>query len=410
MKNSLAVIILLLVICSSAGAEPARRAIIEPTLVRLEPGRQQKFKAILLPTPLGDATKAKDVTWSVNDVMGGNDVLGTIHGDGVYTAPAKVPTPCEIHIRAEVPGTSNRYLFATVLMGEPSYKVVINFYGIGCESSYLRDPHGITLDANGNVVITDEDKSQVMRFTPQGKFVDYIGSGKGTEPGYFTDPRVACTDAAGNIWVSDVKEDGLCIQAFGHDGKFIRAFGKNGKGPGEMFRAHGMQFDSKGRLFIADVDNSRVSVFKADGEFLYSWGKTGLLPGQFNAPHGLVIDPSDDVFISNFYGPLQKFDPNGNFLFEFALADPFDGPVHFHSATGDRWGNIYLIVRIQGYEAPTDEKVKIVKYNNNGDFITAWRFAQTGERGNCAIVDDDGNVYCVFKQDNRVGVQVFAQK
>jgi DNA-binding beta-propeller fold protein YncE len=200
----------------------------------------------------------------------------------------------------------------------------------------------------------------------------------------------------------------MCIQAFAPNGKFIRAFGKNGTGPGELLRAHGMQFDSKGRLYVADADSSKVDVYKSDGEFVDTWGTTGLLPGQFNAPHGLVIDPSDDIFISNFYGPMQKFDPDGNFLFEFAHGDPFDGPVHFHSAAGDRWGNIYLIVRIQGYDAPADEKVKMVKYNNNGNYITAWRFVETGDRGNCAVVDNDGNIYCVFKNDRRVGVQVFA--
>jgi DNA-binding beta-propeller fold protein YncE len=404
MKRTLAVIILLSAVGSPIAAEPARRALIRPTLVRLQPGQMQKFKATLLPTPLGDAVKAEDVTWSVNGIPGGNRKLGTIDGDGIYTAPPKAPTPCEINIRAEVPGASNRYLFATVLMGQPSYKVVTNF----TDSSLLRDPHGIALDADGNIVVTDEENSQVVRFTPKGKFIDHIGSGKGAEPGYFTDARVACTDAAGNIWVSDVKEHGFCIQAFASDGKFIRAFGKNGTGHGELLRAHGMQFDSKGRLYVADVDNSKVNIYEPDGKFVASWGKTGLLPGQFNAPHGLVIDPSDDVFISNFYGPMQKFDPDGNFLFEFAHGDPFDGPVHFHSAAGDRWGNIYLIVRIQGYDAPADEKVKMVKYNNNGDFITAWRFAQTGDRGNCAAVDNEGNVYCVFKQGRRVGVQVFA--
>jgi DNA-binding beta-propeller fold protein YncE len=249
-----------------------------------------------------------------------------------------------------------------------------------------------------------------MRFTPKGNFLRYIGSGEGALPGYLTKPRVVQTDALGNIWVSDVKKEGPCLQAFTREGKLLRAFAQSGSDPGELLRAHGMDFDSRQRLFVADVDNSRVNVYSHSGTFLYSWGERGLKTGQFNAPHGLVVDPSDDVFISNFYGPTQKFDAEGNFLFEFAHGDPFDGPVHFHSAAGDRWGNVYLIVRREGYEADEAKKVKIVKYNNNGDFITGWRFAEPGDRGNCAAVDKDGNVYCVFKHERRVGVQIFAPR
>jgi DNA-binding beta-propeller fold protein YncE len=397
------------VAAEQADAEP-RRAIIRPTLVRLRPGGKQKFKFIMLPTLLGDASKPGRVNWSVNGLRGGSDELGTIDVDGVYHAPARAPSPPEIHICAEAPEAANRFLFATVLMGEPRYELLRSWSGPKESPGHLEDPHGIALDSKGNVIIADEAKSQVMRFTSEGKFLQYIGSGEGAMRGYFTKPRIVQTDASGNIWVSDVKKKGPCLQAFTPEGKLIRVFAQSGTGPGELLRAHGMGFDSRRRLFVTDVDNVRVNVYSHAGEFLYSWGQRGTRTGQFNAPHGLVVDPSDDVFISNFYGPTQKFDAEGNFLFEFAHGDPFDGPVHFHSAAGDQWGDIYLIVRRQGYEADEAKKVKIVKYNNNGDFITAWRFAEPEDRGNCAAVDNDGNIYCVFEHDRQTGVQVFAPR
>src|SRR5450755_1103752 len=40
------------------------------------------------------------VTWSVNDVSGGNSTIGTISSTGLYTAPTVAPTPNVITVKA----------------------------------------------------------------------------------------------------------------------------------------------------------------------------------------------------------------------------------------------------------------------------------------------------------------------
>jgi len=369
-----------------------RRAVIKPSLVRLEPGWQQKFKIVMSAPYLRPAYLAENVKWSVNDLPGGSKKLGTIDATGLYTAPAKAPKPHEIHICAEVEAANNRYLFATVLFGDPNnlYRLTGTWSEPKDSPRYFDDAHGLGLDKDGNLLIADRGNSRVMRFTPQGKFLEDIGLGSGREPGTFTEPRVVLTDSDGRIWVCDEKSDEPRIQAFTPQGKFIRTFAHKGVLPGQLLRPHGMALNSRQQLFVVDVDNFRVNVYSQLGEFLYSWGKPGLQLGEFNAPHGLIVDPSDDVFVSNYYGPTQKFDPNGNLLFAFAYADPPDGPVGFHSISGDRWGNVYMTAR-----------GTIVKYNNNGDYITQWAMDVDPS---WIAVDDDDTVYCLFKR----GVQVFA--
>jgi sugar lactone lactonase YvrE len=204
------------------------------------------------------------------------------------------------------------------------------------------------------------------------------------------------------------------IQEFTSDGRFVRWFAHKGILPGQIFRAHGMQFDSNGRLFVVDVDNFRVNVYNRSGDFLYSWGKPGLRTGTFNAPHGLAVDPSGDVFVSNFFGPTQKFDPNGNLLFAFAPAEPPDGHVGCHSIAGDRWGNLYMTVLDaedlgQRPQTPTQSKKnRIRKYNNNGDFITAWSLAEPDQIALWLAFDADDTLYCLFTSPKQMGVHVFA--
>ncbi len=387
------------------------RAVIKPSIVRLKPGQQQKFKVIMLATHLLAAQAPKEVNWSVNNIPGGNKEIGTIDANGIYTAPAKAPKPVEVHICAEAPEATNKFLFATVLMGEPKYKLV-NTWSEEIETAeHLESPHGICLDKEGNIVIADQS-GKVPRFTVDGKHIDYIAE-KGGDPGEVTKPRVVQLDACGHIWVTDSKGDRPRVQVFNQKAELIRIFGEKGNGLGQLLRPHGLGFDSKGRAFISDVDNFKVAVYTHDGEFLYEWGKAGVEAGEFNAPHGLVVDPSGDVFISGYYGPTQKFDAQGNYLFGFAHGDPPDGPVYFHTITGDKWGNVYLMVRTkeggQGelQKNATGRHISIMKYNNNGDFVTDLSMSSPDHKESWAVVADDGTVHSLFESETHVGVQTF---
>ena len=187
-----------------------------------------------------------------------------------------------------------------------------------------------------------------------------------------------------------------------------------GQVSGMLLRAHGMGFDSEGRLFVVDVDNFRVNLYAHDGEFLRSWGRAGVNMGELNAPHGLFVDPSGDVFVTSYYGPTQKFDPEGHLLAAFAYADPPDGPVNFHAVVGDRWGDVYLMVRTlstPGARAPGGEerqKIDFVKLNNSGDYVTAWALSEPDRHGAWAVVDDDGTVYALFRDETHAGIEIFA--
>jgi DNA-binding beta-propeller fold protein YncE len=330
-----------------------------------------------------------------------------------------MPSPREIHIGAEVPHAANRYVFATVILGaaRPEYKSIRIVSEPVLEGSdrtvHLTHPHGIGLDADGNIMIADEGGHAVHRYTPQGEYIGQLGKGKGSRPGEFTSPRAVIADASGNIYVTDSKGDRSRIQVFSRDGEFLRIYAEKGTLPGMILRAHGMDFDSAGRLYTVDVDNMRVNVYGPDDKFLYDWGEQGVFPGQFNAPHGLFVDRSDDVWISSYYGPAQKFNRFGDFIFDYCPGDPPDGPVYFHNSTGDQWGNAYICVRTkEGYQGTlargARNKVSIVKYNNNGDFITDITLSSPEHKESSAVVDDRGIVYALFEGKDAMGFEVFA--
>ncbi len=417
------VLLALILASGQATAQTAprhRRATIAPSVVYLEPGATQQFKAVMAATRLMAAQMPAEVKWAVNDIPGGSDELGTISQNGLYRAPSVAPSPREIHICAEVPEAGNRFLWATVIIGDspPQYgqhhiwsEPVVE--GTGA-TAHLKSPHGIGLDADGNILIADQASHGVLRYTSEGEFLGNVDNGHGRLPGEVQEPRIVMSDSEGDIYVSDSKGDRPRMQVFSHTGEFLRIFAPKGIQPGMILRGHGMDFGPEQRLHVVDVDNMRVNVYEKSGAFLYDWGTEGLNPGEVNAPHGLFVDRNGDVFVTGYYGPTQKFNSQGEFLLSFCHGDPPDGPVYFHNVTGDRWGNAYVMVRTksggQGELQTEGRRVSIAKYNNNGDFVTDWSFTTPEHVESTAVVDDDGLVYALFRGPTEMGVEVFVEE
>lgn len=67
---------------------------ISPTIAVLFPTQTQQF------TATASGTTTPSVTWSANGIVGGNATIGTISATGLYTAPAAVPSPPTLTVRA----------------------------------------------------------------------------------------------------------------------------------------------------------------------------------------------------------------------------------------------------------------------------------------------------------------------
>ena len=69
---------------------------VSPERASLKPGEKQQFAARVT----GPPTPNQQVKWLVNDVPGGSDALGSINAAGLYTAPAKAPSPATLRVKA----------------------------------------------------------------------------------------------------------------------------------------------------------------------------------------------------------------------------------------------------------------------------------------------------------------------
>ncbi len=288
---------------------------------------------------------------------------------------------------------------------EPQYEMVRSWLNPKGMPNELKEAHSLCFDLDGNLILVDSVAARVHRFTPDGKWLSEIGSGPGSEPGQFNGPRDARVSRTGEIFVSDGNNHR--IQVFDSKGKYVRMFGSKGRNPGQLLRAHGLEFSPDGsKLYVVDVDNNRVSAYEpATGKLLFQFGRQGDGPGDFRDAHGLGVAPNGDIIVSNYFGPTQRFSADGKFLYDFGTAG-FRGWIHFHSMTTDRHGNTYLAGRHR------DGRNAIVVYDNRGAYVTAWA-ASTGEGDQgvkTAAVDANGLVYAAVESRTVHGVQVFRRK
>jgi streptogramin lyase len=193
---------------------------------------------------------------------------------------------------------------APVMAFDPSGALIKSF-GAGL----LVAPHGLHVDRDGNVWVTDymdqDGKGQqVLKFSPDGRVLLALGRAgvKGDGPDTFNQPTDVVVAQNGDIFVADGHggESNARIVKFTKDGTFIKTWGRKGTGPGEFDTPHALAFDSQGRLFVGDRGNSRIQIFDQDGRVLAEWR-------QFGRPSGIFIDRNDTLYVAD-----SESNPNRN--------------------------------------------------------------------------------------------------
>lgn len=168
-------------------------------------------------------------------------------------------------------------------------------------------PHGIHVDDEGNVWVTDfatnEDETkgqQVHKFSPTGELLLSLGTPgqAGNDESHFNQPNDVIVGPDGSIYVSDGhnaqgmttnqamqegRDSGQTsrIMKFAPDGTFIKQWGQIGVRHGEFRTPHAMEFDSQGRLWVADRGNHRIEIFDQEGNYLESRYAFSRISGLF---------------------------------------------------------------------------------------------------------------------------------
>lgn len=151
-------------------------------------------------------------------------------------------------------------------------------------------PHGITVDAEGNVYVTDVGLHQVIRMDKN--FKPTLTLGHRLEPGddetHFCQPTDVAVASNGDFFVAD----GYCnsrVMKFDKNGKLLSVFGRSPSGfpavEGEFLVPHSLSLiEDMNLICVADRENERIQCFSA-----------GLMEGIRSIPTGIFITGAEDV-------------------------------------------------------------------------------------------------------------------
>ena len=177
----------------------------------------------------------------------------------------------------------------------------------------ILSPHGIDVDREGNVWVTDcactlgrnaqpanpPAGHQVFKFSPDGKLLLTLGTAGGagvSDSGFFYQPNDVLVAPDGAIYVAEghsSSEGSIArIRKFSKDGKLMATWGQFGSGPDDYDQPHALAMDSRGRLFVGDRGNNRIKILDQHGKLLDTWY-------QFSRPSGIYIDKQDRIYVAD---------------------------------------------------------------------------------------------------------------
>ncbi|MCA9996158.1 MAG: hypothetical protein KDE56_10450, partial [Anaerolineales bacterium] len=133
-------------------------------------------------------------------------------------------------------------------------------------------PHGLSIDDNDNVWLTDVGLHQVYKFDTAGNLLLTLGEAgvPGSDAAHFNRPTDVAVRSDGSFYVSDGYVNSRIVR-FDANGRFLLAWGMPGTAVGEFDVPHSLDVDATGRVYVADRGNARVQIFDENGRFLISW-------------------------------------------------------------------------------------------------------------------------------------------
>ena len=171
----------------------------------------------------------------------------------------------------------------------------------------LKRPWGIAINQEGESLVTEGNCVSV--FSPSGEKLRSFGS-YGSGQGQFDQPHGLAVDGEGNILVSDTKNH--CIQKFSAAGQFLAAVGTMGNGRLQFNHPDGIAVNDM--VYVADTLNHRIQVLNSASIF----GGKGHFMGCFNHPCGVACDSTGNVYVADTSNHrIQVFTADGVYLMMF---------------------------------------------------------------------------------------------
>jgi hypothetical protein len=158
---------------------------------------------------------------------------------------------------------------------------------------------------NGDFLLGDGyQNGRIVRYDANGELVSEFGS-VGTGPGQFDLIHGVGVDRDHRLYVSD--RDNNRIQVFTEDGEFIEEWP-------DITGPTGLHIDENENVWVISTTLNQILKYSKHGELLYGFGAycctRGGFVGGLSRPHQMAVDQEGNVYIANYDGGfVSKYTP-----------------------------------------------------------------------------------------------------
>lgn len=232
----------------------------------------------------------------------------------------------------------------TIAVFDNKSGVLINQWG----ANIFAMPHGLTVDAENNLWLTDLAYHQIYKFSYDGELLMTLGERgvAGDDCFHFNRPTGVAVAKDGSFYVSDGYRNSR-VMKFSAKGEFLFQWGVKGSGPGQFDLPHGITLDSSGFVYVSDRSNVRVQVFTADGVYIKEWKSNGIGRPYAVAVRqdgvALVVDGGDQPKVPPHRSCVSLVEKDGSVSRQFGRYGNYDGQFDMaHDIAIGRDGSVYV--------------------------------------------------------------------
>ena len=211
---------------------------------------------------------------------------------------------------------------------------------------------GMFMDAGGTLYLTDSRAGRLIKLDASSDTSIVLGG----KDAIFKSTRLGGVTGVDSSLIAVVNTVEGTVAVIDASGKLQYSFAEAGSTPGRLSTPTGIAYSSRGRFYVADGGNNRISVYSRDGIFLFNFGSNDPA-GKLSRPSHIAVDSDENIYVldSAPNGRISVYSHSGKLLIGAVSLRQYR---HLHDElSSNTWIGVNNLTLLQYFIRSTDPDI-----------------------------------------------------